>query len=79
MNEQIFHQSECLSKGPLPSLEKRFIEEYLLDKGYRLEDLRELPEARAKHLMKGACKYASLKLALVEARSRFLERIHLSS
>ena len=79
MNKPIFDPSEYLAKGPQSALEKKFIKEYLRDKGYRLEDLRGLPEARAKRLMKGACQYASLKLAEVEARAGFIERIHTPS
>jgi hypothetical protein len=61
--------------GPQSALEKKLIEEYLLEKGYRLTDLRELPREEAVSLMKAACLYASLKLAEVESRAQFREEI----
>ncbi len=66
---------ECLSEGPQSALERRFIREYLLDKGYRMEDLPKLPAEEAKKLMREACQYASLKLAEVESRAQFREEI----
>lgn len=66
---------EVVAEGPQSILERRFIEEYLRDKGYRLEELKKLPEEEAKQLMSEACKYASLKLAEVESRAQFRERI----
>jgi hypothetical protein len=70
---------EKLAQGPQSSLEKRFIDAYLHGKGYRFEDLKKLPEEQAKQLMCEACKYASLKLAEVESRAQFRERIRSSS
>jgi hypothetical protein len=61
--------------GPQSALEKKLIKEYLLEKGYRLKDLRGLPKAEAVSLMKEACLYASLKLAEVESRAQFREEI----
>lgn len=59
------------TRGPLSKLEMQFIEEYLLSKGYSKKKLQELPEKKAKRLMKAACLYASLKLADVESKARF--------
>ena len=70
---------ECMTKGPQSVLERRFIKEYLHDKGYRLEELKKLPEEEAKQLMSEACKYASLKLAEVESRAQFREEIRAPS
>ena len=66
---------KCLEKGPQSTLERSLIEEFLLKKGYRLEDLRELPQEEAKQLMKEACSFASLKLAEMEAKKQFREEI----
>ena len=41
---------ECMSKGPQSVLERRFIREYLHSKGYRLEELKKLPENEMKEL-----------------------------
>jgi len=63
-------------EGPLLPLEKKLIREYLKAKGYSLKDLHKLPEEEAKTLLKEACTHASLKLAEVEAKSQFREKIH---
>lgn len=65
-----------LSEGPQTALEKRYIKEHLRDKGYQLQDLGQLPEEKSKQLMREACAYASLKLAEVESRARFKQKIH---
>jgi hypothetical protein len=56
-------------------LERKLIAEYLLDKGYCLSDLKKLPKKKASNLMKEACRYAALKLAEIEARSKFRQKI----
>lgn len=66
---------EFFLKGPQSTLEKKYIEEYLLGKGYQLKDLKELPREQARQLMKEACTYASNKLAEVESRSRLKQNI----
>ena len=63
-------------KSPQSALERELIKEYLRDKGYRREDLRKLPKEEAKTIMKAACMYASLKLAEVEAKAGFRQKIH---
>ena len=67
--------NELITKGSQSILEKRFIIEYLHDKGYQLADLKSHPFSEAKQLMSEACIYASLKLAEVEARAQFREEI----
>lgn len=57
-------------------LEKALIEEYLHEKGYSLEDLKELPVETTEKLMKEASQYASLKLEEVEARAHFIKELH---
>lgn len=66
-------EAECVESA----LERRFIEEYLESKGYQRSYLRQLPEHEARKLMKEACKYATLKLAEIEARSKFRNNIQL--
>jgi hypothetical protein len=56
-------------------LERHLIAEYLLSKGYRVADLQNLPEAQRKELMKEACIYATTKLANIEAKSKFRQKI----
>lgn len=69
--------SECASEGHQSSLERSFIREYLRMKGYQIEDLRNLPRAKARQLMIVACNYASLKLAEIESRAKFRATIQI--
>lgn len=64
-----------LKLGPKSALEIKFIEGYLLSKGYDYDALKHLPEKEARELMKEACLYASLKLAEIEARARLRDSI----
>ncbi|MBN1453971.1 MAG: hypothetical protein JW963_23350 [Anaerolineales bacterium] len=57
-------------------LEKTLIEAYLKGKGYTREDLKNLPQAEAKQLMKEASTYASNKLAEVELKAHFVKELH---
>ena len=57
-------------------LEKALIEEYLQEKGYSLEGLKNLPAELAEKLMKEASQYASLKMEEVEARAHFIKELH---
>lgn len=66
---------ELFTRGPQSALERRLIIEYLHDKGYQLEHLKTLPMREAQQLMSEACRYASLKLAEVEARAHLREEI----
>ena len=69
------YADEFLPKGPQSALERRFIKEYLREKGYQLEDLKRLPLKESKQLMTEACSYASLKLAEVESKAKFRKEI----
>jgi hypothetical protein len=62
-------------QGALTALERRFIIEFLQEKGYKMEDIAKLPKEDAKKLMKEACQHASLKLADMESKARFIEEI----
>ena len=57
-------------------LEKTLIETYLKGKGYTLNELKDLPEEEAKQLMKEASTYASCKLAELEDKAHFMEKLH---
>ena len=70
---------ECAAEGPQSTLERNFIQEYLESKGYKLEDLRGLPEVKRELLMREACQFASLKLAEVESRAKFRQEINAPS
>jgi hypothetical protein len=57
-------------------LEKMYIEEYLQSKGFTLRDLEGLSPENSKQLMIEACRYSSIKLAEIESRAKFREKIH---
>jgi len=66
----------CICDGPQSVLERLLIEAFLEGKGYRLEEVKNLPEELAKRLMREACTYASVKLAEVESKAQFKRDIH---
>lgn len=57
-------------------LEKTLIEAYLKGKGYTLKELKNLPKAVSRQLMKEASVYASGKLAELEERAHFVQELH---
>lgn len=71
-------KSEVPEEDLKATLEKKYIDEYLLGKGYRRKDLRLLPKEEAKQLMREASTYASLKLAYIESKAHLRKTIHWS-
>jgi len=65
--------------NPQLDLELMYIDEYLHEKGYSINELAALPEERAARLMAGASQYASLKLAELESRARLRATIQNAS
>ena len=61
---------------PNAVLEKALMEEYLHERGYSLEKLKEMPKEMVEQLMKEATRYASLKMEDVKAKAHFVEEIH---
>ena len=70
-------QNRDPTKFPQSGLEARLIKEFLAEKGYRMSDLKDLPDNERRDLMVAACMYAAIRLANIEARSRFVEKIEL--
>ena len=68
---------DCIQNGPHSALERTLIEDWLQAKGYRLADVRRLPPEERRRLMKGACQYASLRLAVIESTSHMHDTLHL--
>ena len=66
----------CQGKSIHSALEKQLIRSYLLQKGYQQEDLKIMPINQSQALLAAASCYASLKLAEIESRSKFLDKIH---
>jgi hypothetical protein len=67
---------EMILEMPMAALERTYVEEYLKEKGYTLEGIQELPSEEQRKLMVEACRYASFKLAEVEAKGKFSRKIH---
>lgn len=64
-----------ISGSPHSDLEQQLIREYLRDKGFSRQDLHKLPKDDANALLGQARRYATLKLAEIEARARFRHKI----
>ncbi len=74
MPETNFDVDRCVGEGPETALERHLVADFLREKGYRLEDLHKLPPEKVKALMQEACRYASLKLADIEAKSTMVRK-----
>ena len=74
MPETDLDVDRCVAEGPETALERQLVADFLHEKGYRLEDLRKLPTEKVKALMQEACRYASLKLADIEAKSTMVRK-----
>ncbi len=66
-NEQ--DEMEPEPETPEAIIEMMYIQEFLQERGHRLQDLCDLPYEEAKKLMKEACAYASYRLAEVKSRA----------
>ncbi|MFC2054710.1 hypothetical protein ACFLV7_10535 [Chloroflexota bacterium] len=75
MTKVKINSNQISSKSTQSTLEHKLIADYLLSKGYTLSDLEKLPKQEAKNLMGKACLFASLKLAEIESRSIFRQKI----
>jgi hypothetical protein len=64
-----------IDSSPQSALERELIAEYLRNKGYLRKELLKLPKEEAEKLMKEAYLYASLKLAEIEAKASFRQKI----
>jgi hypothetical protein len=74
---QMFDRSSKTAvKAPQSPLEQQLINDYLNGKGYTREDLITLPIEQVRQLMCEACRYASLRLAEIEARAQLHGKIH---
>ena len=64
-----------MRKTPHSELEWQLITDYLKERGYSRQDLHRLSDDDAHRLRVQACRYASLKLAEIESRAKFLDKI----
>jgi N-acetylglutamate synthase-like GNAT family acetyltransferase len=58
------------------SLEASLIAEFFAERGFTMQDLKQLPPEEARQLRIEASKYATARLAELEARARFISTIH---
>jgi len=65
-----------VAEVPEVRLEMKIIADFLAEKGYTLEKLKDLPAEEARLLRIEASKYASSRLAELEARAHFINIIH---
>jgi hypothetical protein len=77
MTGETVHLDRLVAEGPQSILERTLIAEYLLSQGYLTSDLWELPPQAAKSLMSEACRFAALRLAEIEAKVEFRQKIRL--
>ena len=68
--KQVIDDETCAGEGPQSSMERKYVEEYLREKGYNLKGLQKLPKEQVKVLMQEACRYASLKLGRGRGKSK---------
>ena len=68
--------TQYFGKAVQSSLERQFIADYLAVRGYTLKDLHTLSKELASELMAAACQYASLRLAGIESRSKFVNKLN---
>ena len=66
----------CQGKSIHSALEKQLIRSYLRKEGYQLEGIKGRPPLISRELLVKASQYASLKLAEIESRSKFINKIH---
>jgi pyrroline-5-carboxylate reductase len=67
--------ADCMKEGPQSEIERALLEEFLSRRGLTLAELNKLPAEQVKSLMTEACQYASLKLAQLESKAGFREKI----
>jgi hypothetical protein len=64
------------SKDPVAELERAFIDEFLERSGHTVASVRALPETEREQVMAAASRYASGRLAEVEARAHLVSDLH---
>jgi hypothetical protein len=73
MIDNLKDPTNWLVDEPLAFLERTYFLQFLRQRGYSLADLKILPPEEARRLRIGACMYAALRLAELEARARFVD------
>jgi hypothetical protein len=61
---------------PDAGLERVFIDEFLQARGHTPQSVLQLPEPERAALLRAAAEHASLRLAEIESRARYIDEIH---
>jgi hypothetical protein len=61
------------------ALERSLLDAYFQSHGQTRDSVGELSETERTHLLRAASEYASLRLAEIESRARYVDEIHRSS
>jgi hypothetical protein len=69
-------QKEIAPGDPHAPLERMLIDEFLESRGHMRQSVNGLPAAEVMKLMSAASEYASLRLAEIECRARYVDEIH---
>ena len=69
------HVQDSGRQEPQAALERALIDEFLAERGYTLRSVADLPNTDRDQLLRGAAEWATLRLAEIEARARFVEQI----
>lgn len=69
------HSKYKLGKSVQSDLERQFIKDFLHSQGFPPGEILNLPDDQRRELFRLASRYASLKLAEIEARSKFVQKI----
>ncbi len=78
MSQETMDPNHLFMEGPQSVLERTFVAEYLLIKGYLLSDMDSLLPEVASDLLKEACKFTAVRLADMESMDTFPWEIRFS-
>ena len=70
------HTNNTQIQAPNASLENLLIEEFLESRGHTRRSVRKLAAAEASAVLRAANEHASVRLAEIEARARYIQEIH---
>jgi hypothetical protein len=77
LDSQTHEQNETAAEPQYETgLEQKFIIEFLQERGLTLQDLKTLTPDEARKIRVEASRYATARLAELEARARFISTIH---
>jgi len=75
MNNNGRPSHDARSTDPHGPLERALIDEFLSEQGHTLQSVETLPAPQRRDLLRRASAYATLRLAEIESRARFVDDI----